>query len=154
MTKVAAVEQRTLRVAASPERVYAFFSQPEQIAKAMDGVERFEFLPQGGVRWVLAEKVDKGIRFQADYVVAYERDGAGRVRWRSLAGNMDNAGDVSIEPAADGGSMIHYWESVEPDLPISALMARLIQPLVARELRNDIGRFLDRVQEHLAVRSN
>jgi uncharacterized membrane protein len=151
MTKVAAVEERTLLVTAGPERAYAFFSQPAQIAKAMDGVERIEYLPQGGVRWVLAEKVDKGIRFQADYVVAYEGDGAGRIKWRSLAGNMDNAGDVSIQPTADGGSEIHYWERVEPDLPISALMARLIQPLVARELRNDIGRFLDRAQQQLSM---
>lgn len=154
MTKVAATEERTLRVAASPERAYAFFSQPEQLAKVMDGVERFEMLPHGSVRWVLEEKVDKGIRFQADYVVLYDGDGASRVRWRSLSGNMENAGDVSILPTADGGSEIHYRERVEPDLPISALMARLIQPLVARELRNDIGRFLDRAAQRLSCTRN
>jgi uncharacterized membrane protein len=154
MTRVSAIEERILRVSASPKRAYAFFSQPEQLAKVMAGVERCELLPQGSVRWVLEEKVDKGIRFQADYVVVYEGDGAGHIRWRSLSGNMENAGDVSIRPTADGGCEIHYRERVEPDLPISALMAKLIQPLVARELRTDISRFLDRAEQQLSGRNN
>jgi uncharacterized membrane protein len=154
MTRVAAIEERTLKVDASPARAYAFFSQPEQLVKAMHGVERYELLPHCNVRWVLEEKVDKGIRFQADYVVVYDGDGAGRVTWRSLEGNMGNEGDVAILPAANGGSEIRYRERVEPDLPISSLMAKLIQPLVARELRNDISRFLDRVQQQLSDSSN
>ena len=67
---------------------------------------------------------------------------------------MGNEGDVAIVPAANGGSEIHYRERVEPDLPISSLMAKLIQPLVARELRNDISRFLDRVEQQLSDSCN
>jgi len=153
MTKVAAIEERTLRVAAGPARAYGFFIDPDMLAKAMSGVECYEVLSQGNVRWVLEEKADKGIRFRADYTVTYEGDGAGRICWRSLGGNMDNAGEVLITPTEDGGSEIHYRERVEPDLPISALMARLIQPLVARELRADINRFLDRAQQILSAAS-
>ena len=74
--------------------------------------------------------------------------------WRSLSGNMGNEGDVAILPAANGGSEIRYRERVEPDLPISSLMAKLIQPLVAREeLRNDTA-VLDRVEQQLSDFSN
>lgn len=145
MSRIAATEERVLTVQASPETVYAFFSSPEQLGQAMASVERCERLPGDRVRWVLAEKVDKGIRFKADYIVAYAGDGAGHISWRSVEGNMQNDGDVWIRPLASGGTEVRYRERVEPDLPITPLMASLIRPLVARELRSEINAFLERV---------
>jgi uncharacterized membrane protein len=145
MARIAASEERILTVPASPETVYAFFSRPEEIRTVMASVERCERLPDNTVHWVLEEKVDKGIRFQANYVVAYDGDGIEHVRWRSAGGNMRNDGDVRIRPLASGGTEIHYRESVEPDLPITPLMARLIAPLVARELRSEINGFLEKL---------
>ena len=150
MAKIAATEEQVLTVEACPEVAYAFFSRPEELSRAMDSVERCESLPGGNVRWVLGEKVDQGIRFRPDYIVAYDGDGAGHIRWRTVEGNMGNDGDVWITPLPDGRSEIHYRESVEPDLPITPLMARLIKPLVARELRREIVHFLDRVRDHLS----
>lgn len=149
MVRIAATEERVLDVAASPAQVYAFFSRPEALGQAMASVERCERLEGNRVRWVLAEKVDKGIRFRADYIVAFEGDGAEHVQWRSVAGNMGNDGDVWIRPRPEGGTALHYRESVAPDLPITPLMARLIAPLVARELRTEIHDFLERVREQL-----
>ena len=65
-----------------------------------------------------------------------------RATWR-------NDGDVWIKPLPDGGTEVHYRESVEPDLPITPLLARLIKPLVARELRGEIHGFLERLSDHL-----
>src|SRR4051794_6193326 len=100
MVRIAATEERMLTVPASPETVYAFFSSPEKIGQAMGSVQRCELLPDNAVRWVLEEKVDKGIRFRADYVVAYEGDGSEHIRWRSVAGNMRNDGEVRLKPLA------------------------------------------------------
>jgi uncharacterized membrane protein len=145
MVRIAATEERVLRVQASPERVYAFFSRPEELSQAMASVERCERLPESRVHWVLEEKVDKGIRFKGDYVVVHEGDGKEHVCWRSVSGNMRNDGDVWIRPLVGGGTEIHYRESVEPEFPITPLMARLIAPLVARELRSEINGFLERI---------
>jgi uncharacterized membrane protein len=145
MVRIAATEERVFQVQASPECVYAFFSRPEELSQAMASVERCERLPGNRVRWVLEEKVDKGIRFKADYIVVHEGDGKEHVGWRSVEGNMHNDGDVWITPLVGGGTEIRYRESVAPELPITALMARLIAPLVARELRGEINGFLERV---------
>ena len=59
-------------------------------------------------------------------------------------------GDVWIKALPGGGSEVRYRESVEPELPITPLMARLIKPLVARELRREIIQFLERVRDHLS----
>ena len=64
-------------------------------------------------------------------------------------GNLGNAWDVWIRPVA-GGSEVHYRETVEPELPVTALLATLLRPLVARELRKELNHFLDRVQEYLS----
>jgi uncharacterized membrane protein len=151
VVRIAATEERVLAVQASPATVYAFFSSPQELSRSMASVERCELLPGNTVRWVLEEKVDKGIRFQADYVVAYESDGAEHVLWRSVEGNMRNDGDVWIKPLAGGGTEIRYRESVEPELPITPLLATLIRPLVARELRGEISAFLERVHARFSV---
>jgi uncharacterized membrane protein len=151
VVRIAATEERVLTVQASPATVYAFFSSPQELSRSMASVERCEQLPGNTVRWVLEEKVDKGIRFQADYVVAYEGDGAEHVLWRSVEGNMRNDGDVWIKPLAGGGTEIRYRESVEPELPITPLLATLIKPLVARELRGEINAFLERVHARFSA---
>ena len=149
MSKIAATEEQRFQVAASPEKAYAFFSQLEQLRGAMAGVERCEVLPDGHVHWVLKEQAGQGIRFQPDFVVAYQGNATDHVCCRSVKGNMGNDWDVWIQPRSDG-SDIRYRETVEADLPITALMALLIKPLVVKELRRDVGLFLDRVREHLA----
>ncbi len=102
MSKIATTEERQLEVAASPAEVYAFFSRLESLSEVMEGVERFEALPEGQVRWVLEEKVGQGIRFQPDYVVAYEGNGTDHVACRSVEGNMANDWDVWIKPGPPG----------------------------------------------------
>jgi uncharacterized membrane protein len=136
-------------VGASPQKAYALFSQLETLREATPGVECCEVLPDGRVHWVLEAKIDKGIHFQADYVVAYEGNGADHVRCRSIEGNMADDWEVWIKPGP-AGSEIRYRETVAPDLPITAALALLIKPLVAKELRKDVNRFLDRVREQLS----
>ena len=149
MAKIAATEEQVFRVPASPEQVYAFFTAPDKLRDATPGVERCEPLADGRVRWVLEEKVDKGIRFQADYVVAYDGNGTDHVRCRFVEGNMVNDWDAWIK-ATPGGTEVRYRETVAPELPITPVLALLIKPLVARELRSGVSRFLDRVREVLA----
>lgn len=146
MTFIAATEDQVLTVTAAPDTVYAFFAQPQNLCEALGSVESCEIRPDGRVHWVLTEKVDQGIRFQGDYVVTWTGDGAGHVGWRFVEGNMRNEGDVWLRPLPEGGTEIRYREVVEPDLPVTPLMARLIRPLVVRELRREIGRFLDHVR--------
>lgn len=150
MAKIAATEQRVLKVTTSPQQVYAFFSQPEQLSQAMDGVQSFEALEGNKIHWVLEEKRDQGICFQPNYVMELAGNGTSHVTWRTVAGNMGDDGEVWIEALPEGGSEIRYSQTVEPDLPITQLMARLLKPLVARELKKDVLRFLERAERILS----
>ena len=149
MTRVAATEEQEFAVSLSPEEVYRFFSDVGRLRPAMLGVELCERLPGGQVRWVLQERIDKGIRFRPDFTVVYEGNGRDHVRCRSAGGNMGDDWDVWITPVS-GGSMIRLHETVAPDLPITAAMVLLIRPLLVRELRKDVAHFVERARTLLS----
>jgi uncharacterized membrane protein len=149
VTRITATEEQVIRVGASPQQAYAFFADLDQLRQTLLGVERCEVLPGGRVHWVLKVRVDRGLGFQADYVVRLRGNGTDHVSSRSVEGNMRNDWDAWIG-AGPGGTEIRFLETVAPELPIPAGLAPLIRPLVARELRQDVNRFLDRVRQRLA----
>ena len=149
MAKIAVTEERVFQVAADLERAYAFFSQPKLFQAAMEGVLSCHELGNGQVHWLLVEQIDQGVRFQPNYVVSFTCDGMQNVQWTFVGGNMRNEGEVRISPRVGGGSDIQYRETVEPDLPITPLLAKLVKPLVTRELRGGLLRFIERSQECL-----
>jgi uncharacterized membrane protein len=146
MTKIAATEERTLTVRSSLEDVYRFFADPALLKEETADVDRFDRLDGNRARWVLTEKVEKGVRYQADYTVEYDCNGKDQVSWRTIQGNLDTEGQVLLRTVGDAVTEIRYREALAPDLPITNLMAKIFKPIVAREVRKDIGKFLDRVQ--------
>jgi uncharacterized membrane protein len=146
MTKIAATEERTMMVRAPLAEDYQCFSDPALLREETADVDRFERLGVNKARWILTEKVEKGLRYQADYTVEYLCNGADRVAWRTVEGNLDTDGEVVLRAVSDGTTEIRYREMVAPDLPITSLMAKLFKPIVAREVRKDIGKFIDRVE--------
>lgn len=146
MTKIAATVERTLRVKGPMEAVYRFFADPGQLREAIVDVERFSRLERNQARWVLTEKAEKGIRYTADYTVEYTGNGNDRVTWQSVAGNLDTQGEVVLRQTGEAETEIQFRNTIAPDLPIGSLLAAVFKPIVAREVRQDIGKFLDRVE--------
>jgi hypothetical protein len=149
MTRIAAIEEQTFIVPASAEESYAFFSDWNKMREALVGVQVCELLPQGQVHWVLEEIAELGIRFQGDYIVSYQGNGTDYVCCRSVSGNMGNEWDVWLRRVKEG-TEIRFRESVEPDLPINAILAFLIKPLVKRKLRENMNSFIEQVRKRLA----
>jgi len=151
MARVDASHLEILTVAAPVTDVYAFFADPLAQREAMIGVDSCDVLPDGTVRWVMTEREDKGLRFQPDYTLTYEGDGETHLSWRTVAGNLDNDGEVTLEALGPTTTRIRYREHVAPDLPITPLTALLLKPLIARELRSDIAAFVERVRSRFGV---
>lgn len=151
MVKIFATEERTMRVRAPISEVHAFFRDPAMIRELSADVESFERIDEHRARWLLTEKVEKGVRFQADYTVEYRNEADARVVWCTTAGNMDVKGEVELRAIEPQCTEIFYRETVGPDLPITKLTALLFKPIVARELRQDIRHFLDRVRERFGA---
>jgi uncharacterized membrane protein len=151
MVKIFATEERTMRVRAPLSEVYAFFRDPAMIRELSADVESFERIDEHCARWVLTEKVEKGVRFRADYTVEYRSEAEERVVWCTTTGNMDVDGEVELRALEPQCTEIFYRETVGPDLPITKLTALLFKSIVARELRQDIRHFLDRVRDRFGA---
>ncbi len=146
MTQIAITEQCVFAVSVDVDQAYEFFSQPQQFRLAMDGVVTCDEGVDGTVHWLLEEQSGQGVRFQPDYTVKYTCIPGQSVCWESIDGNMRNEGEIRFVPRDDAGCDIHYSETVEPDLPITPLLMKLVKPLVVRELRQGLQGFIKRSQ--------
>ena len=149
MAKIEATEKQTFEVHAPLEAVYEAFSDPQIIKENFVGLERAEISEDGVARWILKEKVDVGLRFKGDYTVKYDGNGKDRITWRGLSGNIDTDAEVLLTQL-DTSVRVEYRETITPDLPIPGLMAKVFKPIVAREVRKDLTKYVDNVKRYIA----
>ena len=150
MAWIEGTERRTYDIHAPIEKVYAFLSTPELLKAAFLELERHEILDATTARWILKEKNEKGVKFRPDYTVRYGGNGRDRVEWSSLAGgNMRAKGKAVLRSKGVDVTEVQYEETIASDLPIPGLMARVFQPIVAREIRKGVQGFLDRIKARL-----
>lgn len=149
MSKVEGSYSQTVVLPAALPQVYEFFANPDKLRMAQPDVDDFTLLDPQTARWQLAERVEGGVRFAADYTVKYTGNGSDQVSWRSQGeGNMDVRGSVTLRATADGHTEVDYEETCAPDMPITKLLVMIFRPLVAREVSNDIKTFLSQIQAH------
>ncbi len=148
MARIEATQTALFEVPASLEEAYSAFAEPEIVKSSIIGLDRYEILDNGDARWILKEKAEKGLRFRGDYTVRYGGNGADKVNWYTVAGNIDTRGEVVLTRLSSG-VRIDYRETLAPDLPIPRLMAKVFKPIVAREVRKDIDAYIENVKRYL-----
>lgn len=151
MAWIEGTEERTFVVDAPYDDVVEFFCEPDSFRAAFSQMEDSEEIQPGVWKWTLQPKAEKGIKFQGIYTVRYERDGES-VSWTTDEGNMRSTGSTTFDEVGQK-TRVHYKETLEIDLPIPRLMAKVFKPIVSREVAGGIGDFLDRAQEILEERA-
>lgn len=146
MAWVEGVVERTFVVDAPLEKVASFFCDPAQFQAAFGSMEKSEEVEDGVWNWTLEEKSEKGITFQGIYKVKYVRDGDS-VTWETLEGNVRSNGTTRCRDIGGDRTEVVYNETMQTDLPIPRLAAKVFKPIVSREVRAGIGDFLDRAKE-------
>ena len=147
MAWVEGTETASLTIDAEFDDVVAFFCDPQQFKAAYELLESCEEIESEVWRWVLIEKREKGITYQADYTVEYTRDD-NELTWITREGNMRSEGKTVVRQNS-GGVQVDYTETLATDLPIPKLAAKVFRPIVAREIRHGVRGFLDRSKEIL-----
>lgn len=154
MAWVKGTEKRTFVVSRPLSAVRQFFLNPSEFRAAFTQLESSEETAPNEWRWVLISKTELGVTFQGDYTVHYRPDGAkGESEWSTLKGNMRSSGRVQCFRVSDDETEVHYLETLEVDLPIPGLAARMFQPIVSREIRSGVGEFLEKAKQILESQS-
>ncbi len=148
MAWIEGTEEQTFVVNAPYEQVIEFFSDPAIFSDCLTEVETAEEIEPYVWRWVLEEKSEKGITYQADYTVEYERKDD-HVEWHTREGNMRSEGICRCKELGEARTEVFYRETIATDLPIPRLLAKVFSPIVAREIRQGVGGFLDAARAKL-----
>lgn len=149
MAKIEATIKTQFTVRVDPVAAFRMLADPKALSGLVVGLERWTEVKSDTIRWELEEKRDKGIVFKADYTIEYSNNGADALSWRSVAGNMDCEGEIRVGAMPGGTSVVDYWERVAPDIPVTPLLAKLIKPIVRKELVADVTEYVARLQRRL-----
>lgn len=149
MAWIDGTHEETFVVDAPYDEVVAFFCDPARFQEAFGQMETCEELEELVWHWVLAEKNEKGVKFQGDYTVEYTREGDS-LSWSTRdGGTMTSEGQTKITDLGAGQTEVEYRETIATDLPIPKLMAKVFKPIVSREIASGVGEFLERSREIL-----
>jgi uncharacterized membrane protein len=142
------VEQHT-RVAAPPERVWDFISEPLNYEHFMAGITRWvvqgERRTGAGARYAMRMKV--GSAEVGGLIEVVEFDRPHDLAWTSITG-IDQRGRWRVRPRADGGTDVTLRLSYHAEGGLLGVLAdRFAAPIVGRNLKRslaDLKRTLER----------
>ncbi|MEO1267745.1 MAG: SRPBCC family protein [Myxococcota bacterium] len=141
-------QSRVFTVKATPEAAMELMSNPDAFRALLPDLDTLEQVEGEQWRFVLKEKSEKGVQFRGDYTVRYTTSGD-TLTWTTTShGNMTSQGRAVIRPVG-AGAEIDYTETITADMKVNRLLAKLIKPIVNREIANGVGGYLDRVKAHL-----
>ena len=109
--------ERTMTVAAPPERVWAFIADPDQRARPISVVKDWEVHDDGRATWHISLPipiVDKTIAVETEDV---ERREPEYVRFVGRSKVMRVQGEQELEPTDDGGTQVTNRFVVDGKLP-------------------------------------
>ncbi len=149
MPKFEGTEQRTFTVKADLAKVAEVMSDPMVFSRFVLDLETIEPTEDGAYHWRLKEISEKGIHFKGDYKVTYTRDGDKSVSWETIGeGNMSSTGRALFKAVA-AGTEVNYTETITTEMDVNRLLAKVIKPIVNRQIARGVGDYLDRVKAHL-----
>lgn len=150
MPKFEATESRVFTVNAPKDDVVTLMTQPANFVELLADLEKHEAIDDKTYRFVLIEKNEKGVRFKGDYTVQYDYDGDKTLTWKTTSeGNMSSTGKATFKALGDTRTSVDYTETIVCDMDVNRLLAKVIKPIVNREISKGVGGYLDRVIDKL-----
>ena len=138
--------EKSVTVNRSPEEVYRFWRDFQNLPRFMNHLERVSDLGNGRSHWVAKAPAGGTVEWDAEIYNEKENE---LIAWRSLEGSdVQSAGSVAFRPAPGGrGTEITVELQYNPPAGIAgALFARLFGEEPAQQIREDLHR-LQQVME-------
>lgn len=132
------------------DTVRAHFADLETIATQSNEVERWERVDEHTLHFLLEKQNLTFAQFQGDYTARYElADGV--LRWHSpVEGeNMGQSGEARFEATPAGHTQLTYTERLFAEMPVPAIIAAGLKPVVAGALRSEMEGYVKRMVEAL-----
>ncbi|MBC8165285.1 MAG: DUF2892 domain-containing protein [Bryobacteraceae bacterium] len=143
-----------IRIRKSPEELYNFWRNFENLPRFMHHLESVQVKENGVSHWVVRGPAGLRVEWDAETINEIENQLIG---WRSLHGSqVDNGGSVHFEPAADGTTIVRVALQYKPLAGnVGAAVARWLGEDPSVMIREDLQRFRELMETGtVTARSN
>lgn len=131
------------------ERCKAHFADLETIAKHYGALDSHT-IADGEITFVLEPKSEKGVTFNGKYRAVYEFTSDDVLEWRTVeTKNMWSTGRARFTALGDDRTRVEFRQHVETDMEVNRLLAKVIKPIVTREINAGTRGYLDRMRAAL-----
>lgn len=128
--------RQSIAIDRSPEDLYNFWKNFENLPRFMRNLERVERRGDRGFHWVARNPLGGNIEWDAEIVSDVPNSS---IEWRSTSGDIENAGSVRFVPAPQGrGTFVKVDMQFTPPVAMLGKMAKLIPE---QQIRQDLRRF-------------
>ena len=133
--------EKSVTVNRSPEEVYRFWRDFQNLPRFMNHLESVTDLGGGRSHWVAKAPAGKTVEWDAEVYNEKENE---LIAWRSLEGaDVDNAGSVRFESAPEGrGTIVRVTLKYDPPAgKLGSLVAKLWGEEPSQQIEEDLRRF-------------
>lgn len=144
----------TITVFRSPEEVYGFWHDFENLPRFMSYLESVQVTGAGRSHWKAKTPVGTTVEWDAEIVDDQPNT---RIAWRSLEGaELPNTGSVQFKPAPGGrGTEVHVQMRYDPPAGvIGEAIARLFGEVPQEQVKLDLRRFKQVIETGEVVHSD
>ena len=132
--------EKSLTINRSPEEIYAFWRQFENLSRFMQHIQSVTDKGDGISHWVMKTSHDRTLEWDARLI----EDKPGQmISWQSLEGaDVDNAGSVWFTPATGGrGTMLKVsMKYSPPGGKLGSMLAKLMGDGAEKQMADDLFR--------------
>lgn len=141
--------RETFTVDAPIDRVKAHFADLPTIAANYGGLAGHEIHDAHEITFVLEPKSEKGVTFNGRYRGRYEFTSPDTLEWRTVdTKNMWSSGRARFVAVGDR-TRVEFSQHVETEMEVNRLLAKLIGPIVSREINAGTKGYLERMRRSL-----
>lgn len=144
--------KKTVTVAKSPEELYHFWRNFENLPHFMEHIESVAVLDEKRSHWVARGPLDTNVEWDAEII---QEDQPKTIVWRTVGGaEIDSVGSVSFVPANGSGTAVKVtMKYAPPNGVIGTVAAAVLGNDPEQQLEEDLNRF-KRLMEAPAVETS
>ena len=129
---------------ATAEAACAAFANLDTIIANYGPLENAEKLDTQAIQFTLEEQNHGITTFQGRYTCRYITEGAS-LSWSSEGDGNIKAEGTATFASSDSGATIDYRASLELDMGVNAMVAKMITPIVAAAIQKEMKAYIERM---------
>lgn len=151
MPKFSGDYRETVTINAPIEAVRTHFADLPTIAANYGDLQGHEIHDAAEITFTLMPKSEKGVTFNGQYRARYEFKGENRLTWRTVdTKNMWSTGSATFSSVGGDRTRVEFVQQIETEMQVNRLLAKVINPIVSREITKGAKEYLARMAKTAA----